>query len=132
MSQEQWKPIKEYQGHSFTGEWQVSSWGNVRHKDGRTMSYYSDNRGQGYMRFKLYDCNGNRVAIKVHRLVALYFIPTDNKKLEINHKDGNPKNNSFTNLEWVTHKENVQKYRMQYKKIKKGSQPELSLGEAKQ
>ena len=68
------------------------------------------------MIFKLYDSNGKRVAIKVHRLVALYYIPTDNKKLEVNHKDGNTKNNSFTNLEWVTHKENLQKYWTQYKK----------------
>lgn len=126
MSQEQWKPIREYQGHKFSGQYEVSSWGNVRRNDGKTMPFYSDNRGLGYMRFKIYDVDGVRVAIKVHRLVALYFIPTDNKTLEINHIDGNVRNNSFTNLEWVTHKENVQKYHLSKRKSN-GDQLEFAM-----
>jgi hypothetical protein len=44
---------------------------------------------------------------QVHRLVAKEFIPNDDPKKEINHKDGNPKNNHVSNLEWVTHSENL-------------------------
>lgn len=42
-----------------------------------------------------------------HRLVAKHFlVNTDNLPL-VNHKDKNPLNNSFKNLEWVSSRENI-------------------------
>ncbi len=109
MTQEKWKTITEYQGHIFDGSFEVSNWGNVRNVNTqKPQPFYQDGRGQGYLRFKLYDTNHKRVAIKVHRLVAYAFLPNapTEKEVDIDHIDGNAKNNSFTNLRWCTHADN--------------------------
>jgi len=49
------------------------------------------------------------IARSAHRAVAYAFIgKPPNKDDDINHKDGNKENNCVENLEWVTHKENMQ------------------------
>jgi hypothetical protein len=44
----------------------------------------------------------------VHRLVAKVFIPNPLKLPEVNHKNKNKNDNSLSNLEWVTKKQNIQ------------------------
>ena len=47
-------------------------------------------------------------SIKVHRLVAMCFGPGQtSERNEVNHKDFDRMNNCATNLEWMTHAENV-------------------------
>ena len=48
---------------------------------------------------------------RLHRLVASFFVPNPDNKPEVNHIDGNRDNPHYSNLEWVTHKENCRKGR---------------------
>ena len=45
---------------------------------------------------------------KIHRLLAIAFIPNPNNYNVVHHRDENKLNNSLDNLEWTTHKLNVQ------------------------
>lgn len=59
----------------------------------------------GYMDFK-FGQGGNHK--RIHRMVAEAFIPNPENKPEVNHKDRDITNNHYTNLEWVTRKENME------------------------
>jgi hypothetical protein len=51
---------------------------------------------------------GRNVAMYVHALVAAHFIGDKPPLHEVNHKDGDKTNNVASNLEYVTHAENMQ------------------------
>lgn len=61
----------------------------------------------GYYHIKIL-VNGKKKNLKLHRLIAIAFIPNPENKKYVNHKDGNKLNNTVTNLEWCTHKENME------------------------
>lgn len=64
----------------------------------------------GYIRIKLYK-NKKYESRMVHRLVADAFIPLpdDKHEYEIDHKDDDVTNNFVSNLQWLTHAENLEK-----------------------
>ena len=54
-----------------------------------------------------YTDGGKQKHAYVHRLVATAFVQNPNGYPQVNHKDGNTRNNAANNLEWVTAKMNV-------------------------
>lgn len=104
-----WVDIEGYEGL-----YQVSNFGRVRSLDrigdnGRiykgVTKALSDN-GRGYLQVNL-KIKGKQRNLYIHRLVAQAFIPNPENKPEVNHIDGDKSNNFVSNLEWVTHVENV-------------------------
>lgn len=72
-------------------------------RDGRILKMQNSH---GYHRVTL-QSSGEQYYRFVHRLVAAAFIgPIPSRKHEINHKDGCKTNNTPSNLEYVTHREN--------------------------
>lgn len=92
-------------------KYQITSWGRVYQKESGIF-LKPEVHDKGYLRVDLFDSDGNRRHMKIHRLVAQAFIPNPEEKPQVNHIDGNNQNNSVTNLEWVTNEENAQKARV--------------------
>lgn len=108
-----WKDIKGYEGI-----YQISNLGNVRSLDyrilntngvgyrtikGRVMKPRENNKGYLIIGFS----HGKRKTCTVHRLVAQAFIPNPNNYSDVNHIDENKHNNNVENLEWISHKDNM-------------------------
>jgi len=58
--------------------------------------------GSEYMRITIKKSDNTRKGQYIHRLVAQTYLPNPENFSIVNHKDGNPKNNHISNLEWVT------------------------------
>lgn len=80
--------------------------------DGRVYSTFTQkflvqtvNKG-GYLYVNLYDKDGKH-SKKIHRLVAMNFIPNPDNLPQVNHIDGNKLNNHVENLEWCDSSYNI-------------------------
>lgn len=104
LPREVWKDIPGYEGL-----YQISNIGNIRslnyNQTGKVQRLKLDTH-KGYKKLCLYK-NGRKKSHRVHRLVALAFIPNPNNLPYINHKDENRANNCVWNLEWCTAKYNT-------------------------
>lgn len=104
MPKEEWRPVAGYEGW-----YEVSNLGKVkrvRKSQGSKCSILKNKTNTPYDRVCLYR-NDQPVYKEVHRLVAEAFIPNSNSKSQVNHIDGNKRNNTVDNLEWCTARENI-------------------------
>ena len=102
--EEIWKNVK-----GFENVYQISNFGNLKSfkkdKNGKILSQV--NKKNGY--FSVILTSKKKILhTRIHRLVALAFIPNPNNKPCVNHKDGNKQNNNVKNLEWCSYQENIQ------------------------
>ena len=110
---EVWKDVVGWEGI-----YQVSNMGRVKSlprvfmkKDGKlqpvkgTILKQVKNK-KGYLHVCL-SVEGFCVHRSVHQLVAMAFVDNKNNYTQINHRDENPANNRFDNLEWCSSKYNL-------------------------
>lgn len=87
------------------GLYEVSNLGRVRSINRGILCQHDNGTGRLIVRLSI--PNKKPKNYKVHRLVAIAFVPNPKNYPEINHKDENPKNNCASNLEWCTRKYNI-------------------------
>lgn len=68
------------------------------------------NNDTGYSVVNLYK-NGKSKQFKIHRLVAIHYIPNPENKPFVDHIDGDKTNNSIENLRWATNMENCNAFK---------------------
>ena len=75
----------------------------------RTQKYLSFQYDKnGYVKVQMRSTDNKSHRYSIHRLVLENFKPVENmENLQVNHIDGNKKNNNLTNLEWTTSEENI-------------------------
>lgn len=105
---EKWKDIEGYEKL-----YQVSNLGRIKtfnyKRSGKEAILKLNANTKGYLGTQLTK-NGIQKSIKVHVLVAKYFIGIRPEGATIDHVDGNKTNNTVANLQYLSNRENVSKY----------------------
>ncbi len=101
----EWKIIPGYSGYEASNTGLLRS---LNYKSSRKVRILKPAISDGYLKTMLKGDDGKFHSYNVHKFVTLAFLGNRPAGLEVNHKDGNKLNNDITNLEYVTHSENVQ------------------------
>ena len=111
-----WKPIP-----GLEGLYSANENGEIKSED-RPVDFFARNRrikytkkgivlkqtatSRGYLCVSIHK-DGKQRVVRSHDLIAKTFLPNPENKTQVNHIDGNKKNNKVENLEWVTPRENL-------------------------
>lgn len=96
-----WKVIPGFSKYKISKEGEVCSINRKKLLKKRINS-------SGYYEITLTGDDGRRISARHHIILAKTFIPNPRNKKTVNHIDGNKLNNNLKNLEWSTHKEQVE------------------------
>lgn len=90
-----------------TGQkYMISNYGHAKSLRQRKKLLTITTQASGY-KYVMVEFNGKQKNCRLHRLVAMAFVPNPNGYREINHIDGNKANNNADNLQWITHSQNM-------------------------
>ena len=102
---ETWKEIAGYEGlYEVSDLGRVKSLGNNKSRKEKILKPQKE--CSGYLQIGLYK-DGHGKMLKIHRLVAEAFIPNTQGFNTVNHKDEDKTNNTVSNLEWMSLKDNL-------------------------
>lgn len=123
-----WKDIEGYEGfYQVSNTGKVKSISRLKHTPNKTtylckeklMKLHKD-KTYGYIQLEL--CKNNTgTTVKVHRLVAIAFVPNPLNLPQVNHLDGDKTNNNDWNLGWTDNSGNqIHAFKLGLNKQKKG------------
>lgn len=103
--------IEEWKNLSFVNcsKYEVSNFGKIRNvQTGKCLTGFLNRKKNPYRQVLLGNDNKETKALRVCRLVAMAFVdnPDPANKIFVDHIDGDSLNDVYTNLRWVTRKEN--------------------------
>jgi len=113
IAQEIWKPIQGYEGlYEISANLRIRSLDRIvrlrgehfRTQKGKIMEPVFD--GNGYLFIALCK-NGIIKKFKLHRLVAIHFIPNQHNLKYVDHINADKSDNRIENLQWITNADNV-------------------------
>ncbi len=86
----------------------ISNTGKILDPNGKYVKLYKNTSGYlaTWLKYKADNVQYSK-NVSIHRLVAQVFISNPDNKPEVNHINFNPECNWVGNLEWMTHKENI-------------------------
>lgn len=99
---EELRPIKNYEN-----EYRISNLGNVYSIKTGKLKIRKLNLVDGRYYMVTFFGKDRCKSVFVHRLVAEAFISNPENLPQVNHKDGNKRNNNAENLEWITQSDNL-------------------------
>ena len=114
----------------FEEYYEISNYGNVKRLK-RELFHISNSKRlfqerlltpslekKGYLKIRITK-DSKVYSFKIHRLVANHFVYNEFNLEQVNHIDGNKLNNHFSNLEWVSNRENINHYHLNTNKTSK-------------
>ena len=110
-----WAPIEGYEGYEISTKGRVRSYWKNEMVGGKeriivslveTPSYLAIRIESGYLRVH-FGRKGKKIKPRIHRLMAIAFLPNLNNLECVDHIDGNTLNNSLSNLRWCSKQQNI-------------------------